>query len=235
MKAVKEFRYLGRVLTATDDDWPAVAGNIRKAWVSWGRLARVLGREGANSKVSRSFYTAVTQQVFLFGAESWVLTKKMESGLDTFQGRVAQRLTGWKPRWGRDGEWFYPSLAGALKEAGVVRARTLVLRRQNTVAQFIATRPILGLCEVAERRRGTRVPQKWWEQSGIDWRLEREKAAAEAAQAGANKASSEMLGLGSESNSDPDPTPGGTAGGTGEEASLGVSGSSGAEWSGAED
>ena len=44
MEAVSEFSYLGRLLTATDDDWPAVAGNIRKARVSWGRLARVLGR-----------------------------------------------------------------------------------------------------------------------------------------------------------------------------------------------
>ena len=99
------------------------------------------------------------------------------------------------------------------------------------------TRPVLGLCEVAERQQRTRVPQRWWEQSGIDWRLAREKAAA--AQAGANEAASETLGSGSgsglESESDPDPTPGGTAGGTGEEASLGVSGSSGAEWSGAED
>ena len=34
MRAVTEFRYLGRVLTATDYDWPAVAGNIRKARVS---------------------------------------------------------------------------------------------------------------------------------------------------------------------------------------------------------
>ena len=42
MAAVSEFRYLGRMLTATDDDWPAVAGNIRKARMSWGRLARVL-------------------------------------------------------------------------------------------------------------------------------------------------------------------------------------------------
>ena len=58
-----------------------------------------------------------------------------------------------------------------------------------------------------------------------------------ASQAGANEAASETpgSGLGSESESDPDPTLGGTAGGTGEEASLGVSGSSGAEWSGAED
>ena len=49
------------------------------------------------------------------------------------------------PRRGRDGKWFYLSLAGVTKEAGVVIARTLVLSRQNTVAQFIATRPILGL------------------------------------------------------------------------------------------
>ena len=74
---------------------------------------------------------------------------------------------------------FYPSLAGALKEAGVVRVRTSILRRQNMVAQFIATRPILGLCEVAERRRGTRVPRRWWEQTGIDWKSAREKAAAQ--------------------------------------------------------
>ena len=29
--SVKEFRYLGRVLTATDDDWPAVARNLHRA------------------------------------------------------------------------------------------------------------------------------------------------------------------------------------------------------------
>ena len=98
MEAVLEFRYLRRLLTATDNDWPAVAGNIQKERVSWGRLARVLGREGADPKMSRSFYTAVTQQVLLFGAETWVLTRKTESALDAFQGRVARRLTGRQPR-----------------------------------------------------------------------------------------------------------------------------------------
>ena len=97
--------------------------------------------------MTRSFYTAVTQQVLLFGAESWVLTKRIESALDAFQGRVAQRLTGRMPRRGRDGKWVYPPLTGVLKEAGVVRARTSVLRRQNMVAQFIATRPILGFLQ----------------------------------------------------------------------------------------
>ena len=188
--------------------------------------------------MTRSFYTAVTQKVLLFGAESWVLTKRMESDLDAFQGRVARRLTGRLPRCGRDGKWVYPPLAGVIKEAGVVRARASVLRRQNMVAQFIATRPILGLCEVAERRRGTRVPQRWWRQSGIDWNLageKEEKAAAASEQAGATAEETETPGSGTGAVSEPAPTRGWTTGNTGEEASLGASGSSGAEWSGEED
>ena len=69
MEVMLEFRYLGRLLTATDDDWPAVAGNIKKARRSWGRLARVIGRGGADPKVSRTFYIAGTQEVLLFGSE----------------------------------------------------------------------------------------------------------------------------------------------------------------------
>ena len=126
--------------------------------------------------MSRNFYIAVTQQVLLFGAESWVLKGKMEAALDAFQGRVARRLTGRMPRRGRDGKWVYLPLAGVTKDAGIVRARTSVLRRQNTVAQFVATRPILALCEGTEQRGGARVPQRWWEQTGIDWRLAREKS-----------------------------------------------------------
>ena len=45
----------------------------------------------------------------------------------------------------------------------------------------------------------------------------------------------ETPGSGAETDSEPAPTTGWTAGGTGEEASLGVNGSSGAEWSGEED
>ena len=108
--------------------------------------------------MSRNFYIAVTQHVLLFRAETWVLTKRMEAALDAFQGRVAWRLTGSMPRRGRDGKWLYPPLAGATKEAGIVRARTSFLQRQNTVAQFIATQPILGICEGTERRVGDTGP-----------------------------------------------------------------------------
>ena len=65
---VLTFRYLGRALTAGDDDWIAVVGNLGKARKSWGRLSRIMSREGADLKVSGNFYKAVYQAVLLFGA-----------------------------------------------------------------------------------------------------------------------------------------------------------------------
>ena len=104
--------------------------------------------------------------------------KKIEKALEAFQGRISRKLTGRHPRRRRDGEWYYPSLAGAVKEAVFVRIQTSILRRQNMVAQFIATRPILDLCEKAKRRPGAQVPGRWWEQTGIDCKGARERAEA---------------------------------------------------------
>ena len=47
--------------------------------------------------------------------------------------------------------------------------QTLILNRQNTVAQYIAMRPLLDLCEGARAREGAKVPLRWWYQAGIDW------------------------------------------------------------------
>ena len=47
--------------------------------------------------------------------------------------------------------------------------------------QFIATQLILDLCEQATWRPDARVSRRWWEQTGIDLKGEREKAAAAAA------------------------------------------------------
>ena len=105
------------------------------------------------------------------------------------------------------------SLAGAMKEAGIFRIRTSIFRRQNTVAQFIGTRPIMDLCKKSTRRPGARVARRWWEQTGIDWKGARERAEAiEAAEAG-TKAFTDL-------ESEADDAMDGTGGGTGEEASL---------------
>ena len=61
MVAVSEFKYIGRVLKASDDDWPAVVGKFGKARNRWERMSRMLGREGANPRTSGYFYKAVVQ------------------------------------------------------------------------------------------------------------------------------------------------------------------------------
>ena len=51
LENVTAFRYLGRVMTAGDDDWPTVVGNPHRERKSWGRLLWILIREGADTKV----------------------------------------------------------------------------------------------------------------------------------------------------------------------------------------
>ena len=114
LENVTAFKYLGRVMTAVDDEWPAVVGNLCKARKSWGRLSRILSREGADTKVSGHFFKAVTQAVLLFRAETWVLTPRMERALDSFQRRVVRRLSRRQPRIRGGGSWEYPPLEEAM-------------------------------------------------------------------------------------------------------------------------
>ena len=67
LKNVTAFRYLVQVLTAGDDEWIAVVGNLGKARKSWGRLSQILILEGEDTNVSENFYKAMTQAVFMFG------------------------------------------------------------------------------------------------------------------------------------------------------------------------
>ena len=165
--------------------------------------------------MSRAFYTAVTQVVFLFGAETWVLTLRMEKALDSFQSRVARKITVRQPQQRKDGSWVYPLLEEVMNEAVMVGIRTSIIWRQNMVAKYIVTRPILGLCKQATQRPGARVSRRWWEQTGIDLEGARKQAAVSAAEAETE----------SEEESD------GSARGGGKEESQGASGSSGVEWS----
>ena len=92
--------------------------------------------------------------MLLFGAETWVVTPNMDRSLSGFLHGAARRLTGRQAQRERDGEWYYPSLEGAMREAGLTDIRKSTQNRQNTVAQYIATQPLLDLCEGARAREG---------------------------------------------------------------------------------
>jgi hypothetical protein len=162
LKSASVFKYLGRPLSSTDDDWPAVYHNLSKARQRWTRVSRVLTREGAGVRTAASFYKAIVQSVLLYGSETWVVTPAVLKVLNSFHHRVARKLSGKQPRFiHSEDRWFYPPLEEALEATGLYTLRHYIDVRRNTLITNIATRPILQLCRQAGRRSGS-VPKAFW-------------------------------------------------------------------------
>ena len=66
IKGVKVFRYFGRMLDWSDENWPAVPCSIRKAHHVWGRLGKVLRRKSPDPAFSAEFYGVLVQAVIFF-------------------------------------------------------------------------------------------------------------------------------------------------------------------------
>ena len=59
LMAVSLFKYFGITLSSTNDDWPAVEQNLRRERGKWGRLAKILVREGKDRRTGGRFYWTV--------------------------------------------------------------------------------------------------------------------------------------------------------------------------------
>ena len=154
---VTSFKYLGRVLSEADENWPAVVNNLWRARQKWVRLTRVSSREGADARTSGQIYLAVVHLVMLYRSDTWVMTPHIGRVWGISHHRVSHRLTGRQTWKGRDGLWVYLPLEDAMAEAGLQEVETYVSCLQNIVAQFISTRPIMDLCLAEERRQESRV------------------------------------------------------------------------------
>ena len=64
---VKSFKYLGMAMTASDNDWPAVVGNLRKDRKSWACTTRIMGRERAIPRVFGEFSRRFCRRYFSSG------------------------------------------------------------------------------------------------------------------------------------------------------------------------
>ena len=63
-------------------------------------------------------------------------------------------MAGLGPKRQRDGTWVYPPIGTALEMVGMDEIGVYITLRQNTVTQYIATRPIMDLCLAVEWRLG---------------------------------------------------------------------------------
>ena len=87
LKTVPSFKYLGRILTAGDDDWPAVTGNLGKAQKSWGRLQQILSREGGKQES--------VGELLLGGGPTGTTVWGRDVGGDAKNGAGAELLHAW--------------------------------------------------------------------------------------------------------------------------------------------
>ena len=78
---METFKYMGRILDLSDNNWFEILWDFGKAHRVWNRLGGLLHRDGADLRVSTMFYRVVVQIVLLFGAETWVLSEAMSRNL----------------------------------------------------------------------------------------------------------------------------------------------------------
>ena len=88
------------------------------------------------------------------------MSPRICKALGSFHYWVIRGLMGRMPHHGGDGTWIYPPLGEAVVEAGLQEIETYIDRFQNTVAQCIATRPIMDLCLELGRRTRARVSNR---------------------------------------------------------------------------
>ena len=131
-------------------------GGASIVWIrSWGGRARILERRGV-------FTLRSSNPSYCLGRRRGWQPHTLSGFGGGFHHRVAWRILGKIPQQRAEGTWEYPRLGYATRAAGLDETETYISRRQNTVAQYINTCPILDLCLYVERRPGSRTPKRWW-------------------------------------------------------------------------
>ena len=62
------FKYIGRVLSGADNNWPVVFSNLKREPKKWAQLTRFMIREGVDARTLGQIYLAVIQLVMMYGS-----------------------------------------------------------------------------------------------------------------------------------------------------------------------
>ena len=93
---VKEFTYLGRVISADDRDEPAVEQRMTAAWRAWHSLKPVF-RAKMRRAQKIGLANVIVQASLLYGCETWCLSKSTNSRLRSAQDAILRLATGLMP------------------------------------------------------------------------------------------------------------------------------------------
>jgi Reverse transcriptase (RNA-dependent DNA polymerase) len=142
---VTQFPYLGRTLTASNDDILAVQRNTAKAKKKWAEMRRILGSEPIMPKTFVRFYKAVVMNVLLYGSETWKVTEQTDGVLEAFHNKCVRTITQQPVRQEVvNGEliWVRPPIAPLLAKTNLQPlAHYIRARKANLTVSYQGKRP----------------------------------------------------------------------------------------------
>ena len=98
-----------------------------------------------------------------------MVTPTLLHQLESFHNAATRQIAGKRATLDvRTGVWKWPPVAEAMTLAGVKPILEYIRVRQDTIAQYVATRPIMDMCNLALKRSGNPSTRTyWWTQSGV--------------------------------------------------------------------
>ncbi len=129
-------------------------------------MGQVLGGENTAPRIAAKFYKAVFQAVLLYGSKTWNLTNSALARLEGFHVCVVYKMARTHQlKRGANGVWVYPKTADVLEKCSMTTITVYHIQsRRQTIAMYVATRPIFKACLQGKRRQGSMPHQWWWEQ-----------------------------------------------------------------------
>ena len=131
-------------------------------------VVMVLERMGATVQARGGMYKAVAKSVLLYGSKSCVVTGYIIKVLTGFHHRAAQRIAEMTAKSGAGIEGEYPSVVDAMEVAGLRPIGVYIKRRQTTILERVACRPVYAICTYVEQILVMSRLVQWWDQCAVN-------------------------------------------------------------------
>ena len=105
-------------------------------------VEKVLGKTGAPVKAQEIMYKVSVQDFLLYRIKIWLVMDAMTMVLVGFNHKISRQIVGMTEIDGDIREWEWESVDAALEVAAICPIREYVSSWQETIAKYIAGRPI---------------------------------------------------------------------------------------------
>ena len=167
IERVREFEYLGRIISDSDDDTKCIENALKKARRQWNCIGKMLKREGANAETMAKFYITIVMAVLLYGSESWTITSKNLLKLQSFHKRALRYMSGKHIKKVDEGKWEYPNHEELLKICKLYPIERYIERRRGTLRRYFEEhrRDLLNSVQKVTPPSQQSNKVLWWNQS----------------------------------------------------------------------